>query len=116
MCIINPQADRSKGPGEQQDRFLAAGVVDQDAEGLTIRGGKMLATGGVFANEVFVTCIQPLREGEEAYAVSFAVPMNAKGLKILSQAGRTKRAQPASSTIRSPAASTRTTRCSTSTT
>jgi 4-hydroxyphenylacetate 3-monooxygenase len=83
--IINPQADRSKGPGEQQDRFLAAGVVDQDAGGLTIRGGKMLATGGVFANEVFVTCIQPLREGEEAYAVSFAAPMNSKGLKILSR-------------------------------
>ena len=83
--IINPQADRSKGPSEQHDRFLTAGVVDQDAEGLTIRGGKMLATGGVFANEVFVTCIQPLREGEEAYAISFAAPMNSKGLKILSR-------------------------------
>jgi 4-hydroxyphenylacetate 3-monooxygenase len=83
--LINPQADRSKGPGEQRDRFLSAGVVDQDAEGVTIRGGKMLATGGVFANEVFVTCIQPLREGEEPYAMSFAVPMNAKGLKILSR-------------------------------
>ena len=83
--IINPQADRSKGPSEQHDRFLTAGVVDQDSEGVTIRGGKMLATGGVFANEVFVTCIQPLREGEEAYAISFAAPMNSKGLKILSR-------------------------------
>jgi 4-hydroxyphenylacetate 3-monooxygenase len=83
--LINPQADRSKGPGEQQDRFLSAGVVDEDAEGVTIRGGKMLATGGVFANEVFVTCIQPLREDEEPYATSFVVPMNAKGLKILSR-------------------------------
>ena len=83
--IINPQADRSKGPAEQRDRYLTAGVVDQDKGGLTIRGGKMLATGGVFANEVFVTCIQPLREGEEAYAISFAAPMNAKGLKILSR-------------------------------
>jgi 4-hydroxyphenylacetate 3-monooxygenase len=83
--IINPQADRSKGPSEQRDPFLTAGVVDQDGEGVTIRGGKMLATGGVFANEVFVTCIQPLREGEESYATSFAVPMNARGLKILSR-------------------------------
>jgi 4-hydroxyphenylacetate 3-monooxygenase len=45
----------------------------------------MRATGGVIANEVFVTRIQPLREGEEAYAMAFAVPINAKGLKILSQ-------------------------------
>ncbi|TJV05360.1 MAG: 4-hydroxyphenylacetate 3-monooxygenase [Mesorhizobium sp.] len=83
--IINPQADRSKSAGGQQDRFLTAGIVDQDAGGLTIRGAKMLATGGVLANEVFVTCIQPLREGDEPYAVSFAVPMNIAGLKILSR-------------------------------
>jgi 4-hydroxyphenylacetate 3-monooxygenase len=83
--IINPQADRSKAAIEQQDRFLTAGVVDENDEGITVRGAKMLATGGVMANEVFVTCIQPLREDEEAYAISLAVPMNAKGLKILSR-------------------------------
>jgi 4-hydroxyphenylacetate 3-monooxygenase len=83
--IINPQADRSKAAHEQADPHLSAGVVDQDAEGLTIRGAKMLATGGIVANEVFVTCIQPLREGEEPYAVSFAVPMNTRGLKLLSR-------------------------------
>jgi 4-hydroxyphenylacetate 3-monooxygenase len=37
------------------------------------------------ANEVFVTCIQPLQPGDEKYALSFAIPMNAKGLKILSR-------------------------------
>ena len=42
------------------------------ARASTMRGAKMLATGGVMANEMFVTCIQPLRAGDEAYAVSFA--------------------------------------------
>jgi len=83
--IINPQADRSKGAAEQADPFLTAGVVDRDADGVTVRGAKMLATGGVVANEVFVTSIQPLQRGEERYALSFAVPMNAKGLKMLSR-------------------------------
>ncbi|MBZ9791974.1 4-hydroxyphenylacetate 3-monooxygenase [Rhizobium sp. 3T7] len=83
--IINPQADRSKTASLQQDRTLTAGVVDEDAEGLTIRGAKMLATGGIMANEVFVTCIQPLSDGDEPYAVSFAIPMNACGLKIMSR-------------------------------
>jgi 4-hydroxyphenylacetate 3-monooxygenase len=83
--IINPQADRSKAAHAQVDPFLAAGVVDEDAQGLTIRGGKMLGTSGIMANEVFVTCIQPLSPGDEKQAVSFAVPMNAKGLRVLSR-------------------------------
>src|SRR5207248_3210366 len=61
--IVNPQADRSKGAGQQKNEFLTAGVVDRDREGITIRGAKMLATGGIMANEVFVTCIQPLQPG-----------------------------------------------------
>jgi 4-hydroxyphenylacetate 3-monooxygenase len=83
--IINPQADRSKSAADQADPFLTAGVVDRNAEGIVIRGAKMLATGGVVANEVFVTTIQPMRPGEENYAVSFAIPMNAKGVKLLSR-------------------------------
>jgi 4-hydroxyphenylacetate 3-monooxygenase len=83
--IINPQADRSKSAAGQADPFLSAGVVSRDAEGITVRGAKMLATGGIMANEVFVTCIQPLQPGDERYAISFAIPMNAKGLKILSR-------------------------------
>jgi len=83
--IINPQADRSKSAHAQADPHLAASVVDEDAEGLTIRGAKMLATSSIMANEVFVTCIQPLVPGDEKQAVSFAVPMNVKGLRVLSR-------------------------------
>ena len=83
--IINPQADRSKSAAQQKDAFLTAGVVDQDAEGITVRGAKMLATGGIMADEVFVTCIQPLQPGDEPYALSFAIPMNSKGLTMLSR-------------------------------
>jgi len=83
--IINPQADRSKTASQQQDPYLTAGIVDRDSEGITVRGAKMLATAGIMANEVFVSCIQPLQPGDEAYALSFVLPMNAKGLKILSR-------------------------------
>jgi 4-hydroxyphenylacetate 3-monooxygenase len=83
--IINPQADRSKTAHEQADPYLTAAVVDEDAEGITVRGAKMLATSGIMANEVFVTSIQPLQPGDEIYALSFAIPMNSKGLRILSR-------------------------------
>lgn len=83
--IINPQADRSKSAHEQADPYLTAGIVDEDSTGITIRGAKMLATSGIMANEVFVSCVQPLGVGDEKYAISLAVPMNAPGVKLLSR-------------------------------
>lgn len=83
--IINPQADRSKSAAQQSDPHLTAGIVDRDARGMTIRGAKMLGTAAIMANEVLVTCIQPLQPGDEPYAVSFAIPINSRGLKILSR-------------------------------
>jgi len=100
--IINPQADRSKTASQQKDPFLTAGVVDRDARGITVRGAKMLSTAGIMANEVLVTSIQPLQPGDEKHAVSFALPMNAKGLKILS---RKSYEQAAPSTFDNPLAS-----------
>lgn len=83
--IINPQADRSKSASQQSDPNLTAGIVDRSPRGLTIRGAKMLGTAAVMANEVFVTCIQPLQPGDERYAVSFVIPINVPGLKIMSR-------------------------------
>ncbi len=83
--IINPQADRSKAAHAQADPFLALGIVDEDHEGITVRGGKMLATSSIMANEVFVGCIQPLGAGDEKHAVSFAIPIATKGLRLLSR-------------------------------
>jgi 4-hydroxyphenylacetate 3-monooxygenase len=82
--IINPQADRSKDWGDQVEELVAQ-VVDEDSEGVTIRGAKMLGTSSILANEVFVANLQPLKKGEEALAFSCALPMNAKGLKVLSR-------------------------------
>lgn len=82
--IINPQSDRSKSWGEQQEDLVAA-VVDEDAEGITIRGAKMLGTSSIMANEVFVANLQPLQPGEERMAFSCAIPMDSKGLKVLSR-------------------------------
>jgi 4-hydroxyphenylacetate 3-monooxygenase len=82
--IINPQADRSKDWGDQ-DEDLVARVVDEDPSGITIRGAKMLGTSSIMANEVFVANLQPLKPGEEDLAFCCAVPMAARGLRVLSR-------------------------------
>lgn len=83
--IINPQADRSKAWGEQAEPDLSARIVDEDAGGITIRGGKMLGTSSIMANEVLVANLQPLKPGEDDLAFSCALPMNTKGIKVLSR-------------------------------
>ena len=82
--IINPQAERSKGWSEQAEDMVAR-IVDEDTTGITIRAAKMLGTSSIMANEVFVASMQPLKAGEEDIAFSCAVPMNAKGLRVLSR-------------------------------
>src|SRR5581483_9142063 len=68
--IVNPQADRSQPQNAQKNRFLTAGIVDEDSAGIRVRGAKMLATAGIMANEVFVSSLPPLGAGDEDYAVS----------------------------------------------
>jgi 4-hydroxyphenylacetate 3-monooxygenase len=82
--IVNPQADRSKDPGDQVPDLVAR-IVDEDSAGITLRGAKMLGTSAILANEVFVANLQPLKPGEEDLAFSCALPMNAKGLRVLSR-------------------------------
>src|SRR5579863_780216 len=82
--IVNPQADRSKDWGDQAEDLVAR-IVDEDASGITIRGAKMLGTSSIMANEVLVANLQPLKPGEEALAFSCALPMNAKGMRVLSR-------------------------------
>ena len=83
--IIDPQADRSKATGEQADPFVTAAICDEDAEGITIKGAKMLGTSAVFANELLVASLRPVRDGDDKYAFTAMVPIGAKGLKLLSR-------------------------------
>lgn len=82
-AIIDPQIDRSKQPSDQADPFTYLGLVRETEEGLVVRGAKMLATLAPYADEVVVYPFPNLRKGDEAYALSFALPLHSKGLKII---------------------------------
>ena len=83
--IINPQADKAKSAGHQPDQHLVASMVDEDADGITIRGAKMLATSGIMANELLVSGFQALQAGDEAYAFTAVVPVGTTGLTMMSR-------------------------------
>jgi len=80
--IIPPQIDRSKTAQDLNDSYLAAGIFKETDAGLIIRGAQMLGTASTISDYVFLTCMTPLKPGDEAYAVSLVVPVSAKGLKL----------------------------------
>ncbi len=81
--LVPPQIDRSRPAHQQEDPTLYAGVVDERADGIVVSGAQMLGTGAPLSNEVFLSCILPLRAGDENYAISLAVPAATPGLRML---------------------------------
>ncbi len=84
-AIVPPQIDRSKPAHKQTDPRLYAGVVKETDAGIVVSGGQQLATGAVLADYLHLSCIHPLQPGDEDYAISVAIPMDAPGLKLYSR-------------------------------
>ena len=61
--IVNPQGDRSKATSDQGDEFHTVAIVDEDSEGIVVKGAKMLGTATAMCNEVLVASLMPLQEG-----------------------------------------------------
>jgi anthranilate 3-monooxygenase (FAD) / 4-hydroxyphenylacetate 3-monooxygenase len=82
--LINPQIDRSRTSAEQEEPFLHLGRVKETNEGIIVRGAKMLGTMAPITEEIvcfpFGGGVAP---GDDAYAVSFAIPNDTPGLKFI---------------------------------
>ncbi len=82
-AIMNPQTDKSKSSKDQKDPFTHLGAVRETEEGIIVRGAKMLATLAPITDEVIIYTFPGFRPGEEDYALSFAVPIDAPGLRMI---------------------------------
>jgi 4-hydroxyphenylacetate 3-monooxygenase len=82
--LVNPQVDRSKQVTEL-DPYIGLGVVEETAEGLVVRGARMLATLAPFADELAVFPSTFRVEGQDAgkYALCFAIQLDTPGLRFL---------------------------------
>ncbi len=82
--IVQPVVDKSVGDVEGINGDLALHKVGETADGIVVRGAKILATLGPFSDELTVYPGQPLpADTPPEYALSFAIPMNTPGLKTL---------------------------------
>jgi aromatic ring hydroxylase len=82
-ALTDQYYDRTRRVSEQDDPDLILHVVGETKEGPVVRGLRTLATLAPISDEVLVYPNRPRDPDEAGYAIAFAIPMNAPGLKII---------------------------------
>jgi 4-hydroxybutyryl-CoA dehydratase/vinylacetyl-CoA-Delta-isomerase len=82
-AMTDPKGDRGKPPHQQLDPDMYLRVVEERADGVVVRGAKAHQTGAVNSHEVIVMPTVSMGEEDRDYAVSFALPSDAKGISYI---------------------------------
>jgi 4-hydroxyphenylacetate 3-monooxygenase/4-hydroxybutyryl-CoA dehydratase/vinylacetyl-CoA-Delta-isomerase len=75
------KGDRSKRPHEQVDPDLYLRIVERKSDGIVVRGAKAHNTIASYAQELIVLPTRSLTKEEADWAVAFAIPADAEGIK-----------------------------------
>lgn len=78
--VTDVKGDRSLSPWQQADPDMYVHVVDKTKEGIVVRGCKAHQTGSLCVHEVIISPTRRLSQNDKDYAVSFALPIDTKGI------------------------------------
>jgi len=85
-AVLPPQAARNPEFYHRQNLPIPTlSVVREEDDGLVISGMKMLATGAVLADEVWIGNVLPLAPEQKKQAITCGIPVNTKGLTLWSR-------------------------------
>jgi 4-hydroxyphenylacetate 3-monooxygenase len=84
-ALVNLQRSRSASGLYNLEEETALRVVRETDAGVMVRGARILATLGPFADEIAIYSprVAAMAEGHSPYALSFAIPCGTTGLKFL---------------------------------
>ena len=82
-AMTDPKGDRSKAPHAQDDPDMFLHVVERRPDGVVVCGAKAHQTGIINSHEVIVMPTQSMGPDDKDYAISFAVPLDTKGLFMI---------------------------------
>ncbi|MSS71248.1 MAG: hypothetical protein EXS64_07145 [Candidatus Latescibacteria bacterium] len=77
------KGDRGKGPSDQAHPDYYVRIVEERSDGIVVRGAKAHTTCAPYVDEILVIPTRAMAEKDRDYAVAFAVPAHAKGLKLI---------------------------------
>ncbi|MEW5913551.1 MAG: 4-hydroxyphenylacetate 3-hydroxylase N-terminal domain-containing protein [Thermodesulfobacteriota bacterium] len=80
------KGDRTRRPSQQVDPDLYLRVVENKSDGIVVRGCKIHITVAPQADEILVVPTRALQPDEKDWAVSFAVPGDWEGVKLVVRA------------------------------
>jgi 4-hydroxyphenylacetate 3-monooxygenase len=80
-AIVNPPVDRDKGVDQVRDVYIH--VERETDEGLVVSGAKVVATGSALTHFNFIAHYGAAPIKTKDFAVIFAVPMDARGVKLI---------------------------------
>jgi 4-hydroxybutyryl-CoA dehydratase/vinylacetyl-CoA-Delta-isomerase len=83
-AITDAKGDRSLHPSQQkQHKDFYLRIVDRQKDGIVVRGAKVHISASPCANELLCLPCRTHGEADKDYALGFAVPVNAAGVKLL---------------------------------
>jgi 4-hydroxybutyryl-CoA dehydratase/vinylacetyl-CoA-Delta-isomerase len=103
-AMTDPKGDRGKRPMDQTDPDLFVRVKDRRPGGIVVSGAKLHQTGMLNSHEMLVMPTMNMRPGEEAWAVCFAVPTTAEGVRYIygRQASNTRKLEASTLDVGNP--------------
>jgi aromatic ring hydroxylase len=79
------KGDRLKRPHEQLDPNAYVHIVEENEDGIFVSGYKMSITQAAYADELFVLPTRALQDEDRAFAVAFAIPADADGVRLVTR-------------------------------
>jgi 4-hydroxybutyryl-CoA dehydratase/vinylacetyl-CoA-Delta-isomerase len=84
-ALTEPRGSRSKRAIDWPDPYLSLKIVDENKDGIVVRGAKINISGAFASHELIVLPQSSHPEEEKDYAIAFATPTDAEGITYVCQ-------------------------------
>jgi len=83
--LVNPQSNRALTASGHPSTDVALRIVDENADGMVVRGARILATLGALADEIMVFPSTVLKAASDtnSFAFAFTIPCGTPGMKFI---------------------------------
>lgn len=84
-AVTDVKGDRSLPPSGQPMPYFYLKVIERSKDGVIVKGAKVHTTSAPITNELIVLPTRAMTEADRDYCISFGIPVNTKGIKIISR-------------------------------